>query len=77
VPTNLPVSACALSRDAQTNFFQIAVSASGRTAFRIEHSEALTNAAWASLGPYSVTGAVTTVVDTNTAPARFYRAVSP
>lgn len=45
--------------------------------FRLEFRDSLTNAAWASLGTFSATGAVTEVSDTNTAPARFYRAVSP
>jgi len=73
--TALGLSALALPNGTNIVHFRIAVT--NLASFRLECRDSLTNAAWTSLGTFSVTGAVTEVPDTNTAPARFYRAVSP
>ncbi len=75
VLTALGLSALALPSGTNVIHFRIAMT--NLSSFRLECRDSLTNAAWTSLGQYSVTGAVTEVSDTNTAPARFYRAVSP
>lgn len=75
VLTALGLSALALPNGTNVIHFRIAVTS--LASFRLEFRDSLTNAAWASLGTFSATGAVTEVSDTNTAPARFYRAVSP
>jgi len=75
VLTALGLSALALPNGTNVIHFRIAVT--NLSSFRLECRDSLTNAAWTSLGTFSATGAVTEVSDTNTAPARFYRAVSP
>ena len=73
--TPLGVSTEALSDGTNVVRFQIAVT--NLASFRLECSDSLTNAAWASLGTFAATGAVTEVSDTNTVPSRFYRVVRP
>lgn len=75
VLTAIGLSALALPNGTNVIHFRIAVT--NLASFRLECRDSLTNAAWTSLGTFSATGAVTEVSDTNTAPARFYRAVSP
>ncbi len=75
VLTALGLSALALPAGTNVIHFRIAVT--NLSSFRLECRDSLTNAAWSSLGTFSATGTVTEVSDTNTAPARFYRAVSP
>ena len=77
VPTLKPrgLSTEALSDGTNVVRFQIAVT--NLASFRLECRDSLTNAAWASLGTFSATGAVTEVSDTNTVPSRFYRVVRP
>ena len=60
-----------------TNVIHFRIAVTNLSSFRLECRDSLTNAAWSSLGTFSATGTVTEVSDTNTAPARFYRAVSP
>jgi hypothetical protein len=71
----LGVSTEALSDGTNVVRFQIAVT--NLASFRLECRDSLTNAAWASLGTFAATGAVTEVADTNTVPSRFYRVVRP
>jgi hypothetical protein len=73
--TPLGLSTEALSDGTNVVRFQIAVT--NLASFRLECSDSLTNAAWASLGTFAATGAVTEVSDTNTVPSRFYRVVRP
>ena len=75
VLTALGLSALALPSGTNVIHFRIAVT--NLSSFRVEYRDSLTNATWSSLGAFSATGAVTEVADTNTAPMRFYRAVSP
>lgn len=49
----------------------------GRPSFRLQVRTSLGGGDWENVGRHSVTGAVTTVVATNAAPACFYRAVAP
>ena len=60
-----------------TNVVRFRIAVTNLASFRLECRDSLTNAAWTSLGTISATGAVTEAADTNTAPARFYRVVSP
>ncbi len=73
--TPLGLSTEALSDGTNVVRFQIAVT--NLASFRLECRDSLTNAAWASLGTFAATGAVTEVSDTNTVPSRFYRVVRP
>jgi len=73
--TPLGLSTQALSDGTNVVRFQIAVT--NLASFRLECRDSLTNAAWASLGTFAATGAVTEVSDTNTVPSRFYRVVRP
>jgi len=75
--TLLSVGASALALPNGTNVIHFKVAVTNLASFRLECRDSLTNATWTSLGTFSATGAVTEVSDTNTAPARFYRAVSP
>ena len=74
---SLALARLLLERGNGTNLYALSAAATDLAAFRIEYRDALTAGAWISLGVFSVTGGVTTVVDTNTIPRRFYRAVSP
>ena len=60
-----------------TNRVELSATVSYALSFRIEYKDALTNAAWETLGTYSRTGAVTVVIDTNAVPRRFYRMSAP
>lgn len=60
-----------------TNIIRLQIAVTNLASFRLECRDSLTNAAWASLGTFAATGAVTEVSDTNTVPTRFYRVVSP
>jgi len=73
--TPLGLSTEALSDGTNVVRFQIAVT--NLASFRLECRDSLMNAAWASLGTFAATGAVTEVADTNTVPSRFYRVVRP
>lgn len=75
--TLLGVGAAALALPNGTNVIHFRIAVTNLSSFRLECRDSLTNAAWTSLGTFSATGAVTEVSDTNTVPARFYRAVSP
>lgn len=60
-----------------TNQVTFSVAVSNAVTFSINYKNSLTNATWESLGTYSKTGAVTGISDTNSAPQRFYRVVTP
>ena len=74
---SLGLARALMERGNGTNVCALPVAAADLVTFRIVYRDSLTAGTWTSLGVFSVTGGVTTVVDTNTIPRRFYRAVSP
>jgi len=78
---SLALGAPVVSRAGAANACELSVWSVGLTFFRLEAGEAAGDApsglAWSPLGTFAATGLVTRVVDTNTAPARLYRAAAP
>ena len=77
VPTLKPLGLSTEALSDGTNVVRFQIAVTNLASFRLECRDSLTNAAWASLGTFAATGAVTEVSDTNTVPSRFYRVVRP
>jgi hypothetical protein len=77
----LPVGSIDVNRVATTNFMNLSVTTSGtfEGALSLQYKDSLTNTTWKfhSIHDIPAYGAVVPVADTNTVPARFYRAVVP
>ncbi len=77
VPTLKPLGLSTEALSDGTNVVRFQIAVTNLASFRLACRDSLTNAAWASLGTFAATGAVTEVSDTNTVPSRFYRVVRP